>query len=108
MSFFIYICKKRKQMNFTTLSDDLSKEFNMSKRQALKMTTFLMSRMREKLIFGQHVNLYRVGTLVLKVRKSKPFPSVKTKKMEISKKKYYLALNVSPGLKTELKKKTVY
>jgi len=95
-------------MNFTTLSDDLAKEFKMPKKQALKMTTFLMNRMRAKLIFGQHISLYKIGTLVLKIRKSKPFPSVKTGKMEISKKKYYLALNVSKGLTTELRKKTVY
>jgi len=95
-------------MNFTTLSDDLAKEFKMPKRTALKMITFLMKRMREKLIFGQHIKLHQIGTIKLRVRKSKPYPDIAKNKMQISKKKYYLFLEVTQGLKDDLTKKTVY
>ena len=72
-------------MNFTEFHKDLSKEFGYSSRTSKKIVSFLMKRLRHKLMFGTEVTLREIGTFVLKVRHPKPFLNLKTGKMGMSK-----------------------
>lgn len=95
-------------MNFTEFHKDLSKEFGISTRQSKKIVSFLLKRLRHKLMFGTEVTLREIGTFKLKVRHPKPFLNLKTNKMEMSNRIFLLKFRVTRKMADDLKKKTVY
>ena len=95
-------------MNFTEFHKDLSKEFGFSSATSRKIISFLLQRLRYKLLFGTEVTLWGVGTFILKIRHPKKFLNLQTGKVQTSKRTFALALRVTRRFNEDLKKKTVY
>lgn len=95
-------------MNFSDFHKDLSDEFGFSTRQSKKILSFLLKRLRQKLLFGTEVNLRNIGSFRLKVSHPKPFLNMQTGKMEKSNRIFVLKLQVTRRMAEALKKKTVY
>lgn len=95
-------------MNFTDLTDDLSIEFGLTKQLSRKIITFLIKKLREKIVFGIEVSFRNIGTFRLKIRQPKPFLHLKTGNTEMSKKSFYLNFRPTLLMKEKLKTKTVH
>jgi len=95
-------------MNFTDFTDDLADEFGLTKRDARKIITFLAKKLKKRLSFGEQVSIRNLGTFILRIRQPKKFLHLKTGKLEMSKKCYYLSFKVTDKMANELKAKTVY
>lgn len=95
-------------MNFTDFTDDVANEFGLTKDLSRKIITFLIKRLRKKLIFGNEVSFRLIGAFKLRVRKPKPYLNLQTNVMEMSKKSYYLDFIPTVKMKDRLKEKTVH
>jgi len=95
-------------MNFTDFNKELSKEFGFTEKHSRKIITFLIKRLRHKLIFGTEVSFRLIGTFRLKVRQPKKYLNFQTAKMDRSKKSYYLQFIPTLKMKNRLKEKTVH
>lgn len=95
-------------MNLTDFTEDIAKEFNLSKKTSKAIITFLNKKMRDKIIFGISITLREIGTFNLRKRLPKPFLNFTTNKMDMSKKSYYLDFQPTDKMKKKLKEKTVH
>jgi len=95
-------------MNFYDLKDEVAEEFGITKDLSRKIMSFLLKRMQYHLFFGTEISFRLIGTFRLLKRDPKPFKHLKTGKMEMSKKSYYLKFKVSKRMAEKLKGKTVY
>lgn len=95
-------------MNFTSLSKELSKEFNIPQKETAKMLGFLLKRMRFHIMFGQEIFFHNIGTMIIRKRMPKRYLNLQTNKICVTKKKYFLSLRVSKVLAKDLAEKTVF
>ena len=95
-------------MNFNDLKHDVAKEFGLNQRLSRRIVSYLLVRMRERLLFGEEINMHTIGCLKIKVRQPKKYINLQTGLETISKKAYVLKLEPSPKMAQELKNKTVY
>ena len=107
IKYYIFVIKSN-TMNFTEFHKDLSKEFGFPSRLSKKIMSFLLKRLKHKLLFGTEVTLWGIGTFVLAVRQPKKFLNLQTGEIQMSRLIFVLKLRVTKSLKEALAKKTVY
>jgi len=95
-------------MNFYSFKDEIAEEFGLTKELSRKIISYIQKRMYQKIIFGEEISFWLIGTLKLKVRQPFKFQNLQTRKIELSKKSYYLKLNVKESMKKRLKEKIVH
>jgi nucleoid DNA-binding protein len=95
-------------MNFTDLTEEVAEEFGLTKDLSRKIITFLVKKLREKLVFGMNVSFRHIGSFKLRVRHPKMFMNLQTGQKQMSKKCYYLDFKATPNMEGRLKEKTVY
>ena len=95
-------------MNFTHFKHDLVHEFGLSSEISAKIVSYILKKIRKKLLFGEEISFWKVGTLKLIIRKPRAYKHLKTGKMAINKKSYYLKFETTPSMKVDLKNKKVY
>lgn len=95
-------------MNFTDFTEDLADEFNLTKKQSRAIITYLVKRLKKKILFGHEVSFREIGTFVLNVRQPRKFLNLQSGQMNTSNKIYCLNFRVTKKMKERLKKKIVY
>lgn len=95
-------------MNFTDFDRDIAKEFGLTKKESRKILAFVQRKMREKILFGMNINIFKVGTLKIRVRRPRRFLHLKTNKIERTEACLFLDIKVSRRLEQQLKQKPVY
>ncbi len=95
-------------MNFYSFKDEIAEEFGLTKELSRKIISYIQKRMDQNIILGEEISFWLIGTLKLKVRQPFKFQNLQTRKIELSKKSYYLKLNVKESMKKRLKEKIVH
>ena len=95
-------------MNFTDFTEDLSEEFGLTKTQSRAIITYLVKRLREKILFGAEVSFRHMGTFKLGISLPRKYLHLKKNVMMMSEKKYNLKFRLSQKMLNDLKEKEVY
>lgn len=95
-------------MHLKDLDNDIAKALNLSKKEVRPILFELETQIRDKILYGQEIQIREIGKLELKISKARTRFNIHSKEYIDCPAKYRLAFKVSRTLDQSLAKKTVY